>query len=167
MYGKLIQQLAQILRGSMVQDELYPVIFQLLAWVRVSKLKRLKGHLAFNPVEPPKDTKHLTHIFNLIGNSEVLGSDSNAFIYVSPALQHLSPGQLLQALEVLADANLNEAWAADDLTDTMSNGAGKWFANLPTELTWLMATLAKVETSMKVYLPFEQSFQLTAAVQAK
>lgn len=167
MYEKLIQQLAQILRGSMVLDELYPIIFQLLAWVRLSKRARLTGTLAFNPIEPPKDAKYLAHIFNQIGNSQILGSDSNAFLYVSPALQHFSPGQLLQALEVLADANLDEAWAADSLTNTLSNVASKWFASLPTELTGLMAALAKIETSMKAYLPFEQTFQLTAAVQAQ
>ena len=166
MYEKLIHQLAQLLRGNMVPDEFYPVALQLLAWVRVSKLGRLTGELAFNSVEPPRDAKHLVSIFNQIGSSEALGPDSSAFAYVSPALQHLSPGQVLQALELLADANLDSPWAADNLTAAMSSAAGKSFASLPSELTGLMAKLARVEPSMKVYLPFEQSFQLTAVVQA-
>lgn len=166
MYEKLIHQLAQLLRGNMVPDEFYPVALQLLAWVRVSKLGRLTGALAFNSVEPPRDAKHLVSIFNQIGSSEALGPDSSAFVYVSPALQHLSPAQVLQALELLADANFDSPWAADNLTAAMSSAAGKSFASLPSELTGLMAKLALVEPSMKVYLPFEQSFQLTAVVQA-
>lgn len=165
MYEKLIHQLAQLLRGNMVPDEFYPVALQLLAWVRVSKLGRLTGALAFNPVAPPRDAKHLVSIFNQIGSSEALGPDSSAFVYVSPALQHLSPGQVLQALELLADANLDSPWAPDNLTAAMSSAAGKSFASLPNELTGLMVLLARVEPSMKIYLPFEQSFQLTAAVQ--
>lgn len=167
MYEKLIQQLAQLLRGNMVSEEFYPVAFQLLAWVRVSKLARLTGGLAFNPAKPPRDAKHLVSIFSQIGEGEALGPDSSAFVYVSPALQHLSPGQVLQALEILADANLEAPWNADGLTTTMSSGTGKWFASLPEEVTGLMAALARIEPSMKVYLPFEQSFQLTAAVQAR
>ncbi|GBG01584.1 hypothetical protein AZSI13_09110 [Azospira sp. I13] len=166
MYEKLIHQLAQLLRGNMVPDEFYPVALQLLAWVRLSKLGRLMGGLAFNPVEPPRDAKHLVSIFNQIGSYEALGPDSSAYVYVSPALQHLSPGQVLQALELLADANLDLPWAPDNLTAAMSSAAGKSFASLPNELTGLMAKLARVEPSMKVYLPFEQSFQLTAVVQA-
>jgi len=165
MYEKLIFQLAQLLRGNMVLDELYPVALQLLAWVRVSKLGRLTGPLAFNPTTPPRDAKQLVSIFSQIGSSVALGYNSNAFTYVSPALQHLSPGQVLQALEILASANLNERWAAHSLTATMSSGAGKGFASLPDEITRLMTVLARIEPSRKVYLPFEQSFQLTAAVQ--
>jgi type I restriction enzyme M protein len=167
MYEKLIQQLAQLLRGNMVPDEFYPVALQLLAWVRVSKRGHLTGALAFNPAEPPRDAKQLISVFSQIGSSKALGPDSNAFAYVSPALQHLSPGQVLQTLELLAIANLDERWAAHNLTATMSNGAGKWFASLPDEVTKLMATLARIEPLKKVYLPFEQIFQLTAAVQEK
>ena len=165
MYEKLIFQLAQLLRGNMVLDELYPVVLQLLAWVRVSKLGRLPGALAFNPVTPPRDIKQLVTIFSQIGSSVSLGCDSNAFTYVSPALQHLSPGQVLQTLELLASANLDERWPAHSLTATMSSGAGKGFASIPDEVTQLMAMLARIEPSRTVYLPFEQSFQLTAAVQ--
>lgn len=165
MYEKLIHQLAQLLRGNMVSDDFYPVALQLLAWVRASKLAHLTGALAFNPAEPPRDAKQLVSIFNEIGNSEALGADSSAFVYVSPALQHLSPGQVLQALELLADANLSEPWANDSLTAMMSSGAGKGLPSQPNELTSLMITLARVEPSNRVYLPFEYSFQLTAAVQ--
>ena len=167
MYEKLIQQLAQILRGNMVSDEFYPVALQLLAWVRVSKLGRLNGTLAFNPADPVRDAKQLVSIFSQIGTSQALGSDSNAFTYVSPALQHLSPGQVLQTLELLTSANLDERWAAPSLTATMSSGAGKWFASLPDEVTELMVTLARIGPSRRIYLPFEQSFQLTAAVQER
>lgn len=167
MYERLMQHLTQILSGNMVPDEFYPVAFQLLAWVRASKLARLTGKQAFNPAEPPRDAKHLATIFSQIENSEALAADSGAFGYVSPALQQLSPGQMLQALELLGEANLNEAWPTDRLTAMMSSGAGKGFASLPSELSELMTMLARVEPSMKVYLPFEQSFQLTAAVQTQ
>lgn len=165
MYEKLIQQLAQLLRGNMVLDEFYPVVFQLLAWVRVSKLEHLTGALAFNPADPPRDAKQLVSIFSQIGSSYALGPESNAFTYVSPALQHLSPGQVLQTLELLASANLDKRWPARSLTATMSSGARKWFGSLPDEVTRLMAVLAQIKPSSKVYLPFEQGFQLTAAVQ--
>ena len=167
MYEKLIHQLAQLLRGNMVLDEFYPVAFQLLAWVRVSKLGRLTRELAFNPAEPPRDAKHLVSIFTQIGDSGGLGHDSSAFVYVSPALQHLSPAQVLQALEILASSNLDQPWDAQSLTATMSSGFGKWFAGLPSEVISLITALARVEPSMTVYIPFEQSFQLTASIQEK
>lgn len=167
MYEKLIHQLAQLLRGNMVLDEFYPVAFQLLAWVRVSKLGRLTRELAFNPAEPPRDAKHLVSIFTQIGDSGALGHDSSAFVYVSPALQHLSPAQVLQALEILASSNLDQPWDAQSLTATMSSGFGKWFAGLPSEVISLITALARVEPSMTVYIPFEQSFQLTASIQEK
>lgn len=166
MYEKLIQQLAECLRGNIVADEIYPLAFQLLAWVRASKLGRLAGGMAFNPAEPPRDAKHLFAVFSQIGSAGALGADSSAFVYVSPALQRLSPAQVIQALELLADANLKSPWAADSLTAMMSSGAGKGVMNLPNELTNLMAALVGVAPQMRVYLPFEQSFQLTAAVQA-
>lgn len=167
MYEKLVFQLAQLLRGNMVSDELYPVVCQLLAWTRVSKLARLTGRLAFDAAELPKDAKHLISIFNQIADSKVLGTDSSAFGYISPALQLMSPGQLLQALELLSNADLNAPWPPDALTATMSGGASKWsgIASLPNEVIGLMAKLARIEPSMRVYLPFEQSFQLTAAIQ--
>jgi type I restriction enzyme M protein len=167
MYEKLIHQLAQLLRGNMVLDEFYPVAFQLLAWVRVSKLGHLTRELAFNPTEPPRDAKHLVFIFTQISDSAALGNNSSAFVYVSPALQHLSPAQVLQALEILAASNLDQPWDAQSLTRTMSSGLGKWFAGLPSELTSLITVLARVERSMTAYIPFEQSFQLTASVQEK
>lgn len=167
MYEKLIHQLAQLLRGNMVLDEFYPVAFQLLAWVRVSKLGRLTRELAFNPAEPPRDAKHLVSIFTQIGDSGALGHDSSAFVYVSPALQHLSPAQVLQALEILASSNLDQPWDAQSLTATMSSGFGKWFAGLPSEVTSLITALTRVEPSMTVYIPFEHSFQLTASIQEK
>lgn len=167
MFEKLLHQLVQLLRGNMAPDEYYPLAFQLLAWVRASKLGWLTGGLAFNPTEPPRDAKHLVSIFSHIGNSNALGANSSAFVYFSPALQHLSPGQVIQALELLVDANFDKPWPADSLTATMSSAPGKWFASLPNELTDLMTTLARVEPSMRVYLPFEQSFQLTVAVQAQ
>lgn len=167
MYDRLIQQLAHILRGNMMPDEFYPLAFQLLAWVRVSKLGRLPGELAFKSGDTPRDAKHLSTIFNQIGESEALGSDGNAFAYVSPALQHLSPGQLVQSLELLSETNLNSPWSADNLIATMSSGLGKWFGSLPAEVTSLMIALARVQSSSRAYLPFEQSFQLTVAVQAR
>ncbi len=167
MYEKLIQQLAQLLRGNIVSDEIYPLAFQLLAWVRASKLGRLTGEVTFNPAAPPRDARHLFAIFSQIGSAEVLGENSCAFAYVSPALQHLTPGQVVQALELLADANLESPWATGSLTASMTSGSGKGVMNLPTELTYLMVGLLDVAPQMRVYLPFEQSFQLTAAVQAQ
>ena len=167
MYEKLINRLAQLLRVNMVLDEFYPVAFQLLAWVRVSKLGRLTRELAFNPAEPIRDAKHLVSIFTRIGDSKALGHDSSAFVYISPALQNLTPAQALQALEILASSNLDQPWDAQNLTATMSSGFGKWFAGLPSEVISLITALARVEPSMTVYIPFEQSFQLTASVQEK
>lgn len=165
MYEKLISQIAQLLRGNMVADEFLPLALQLVAWVRTSKLGYIPVELAFNPNEVPKDAKRLTIFFQKIGESSVLGANSAAFSYVSPALQHLSAGQLIQSLELLAEANLDEPWPADSLIATMNGGLGRWFWGLPTELTNLMATLARIERRARVYLPFEQSLQLTAMAQ--
>lgn len=167
MYEKLIQQLAQLLRGNIVADEIYPLAFQLLAWVRASKLGRLAEDVAFNPTEPPRDAKHLFAIFSQIGRTDALGADSSAFVYVSPALQHVSPGQVIQSLELLATANLELPWATDSLTSMISSMSGKGVMNLPVELTNLMVALVGVAPQTRVYLPFEQTFQLTAAVQAR
>lgn len=164
MYEKLLHQLAQLLRGNMVLNEFYPVALQLLAWVRVSKLGRLNAGLAFNPSELPRDAKYLVSIFTQIGNSGALGTDSSAFMYVSPALQHLSPAQVLQALEILAPSNFDEPWDAQDLTATISNGMSKWFPGLPSELVSLMTVLAQVAPTVTAYIPFELSFQLSASV---
>jgi type I restriction enzyme M protein len=165
MYEKLLHRLVQLLHGSMVPDEYYPVAFQLLAWARVSSHGRLPRELAFEPAEPPRDAKHLATIFTQISESGSLGADSNAFVSVSPAMQRLSRAQVLQALEIVASSNLDQPWDAKSLTATMTGGLGRWFAGLPPELTSLMSALARLQPSMSAYIAFEQSFQLTAAVQ--
>lgn len=165
MYERLIHQITNLLRGSIGSDEFFPLAFQVIAWVRASKLGRLDDGLAFNPNDAPRDAKQLSMIFHKIGESELLDGNSAAFSYVSPALQHLSAGQLLQALELLAESNLDEPWSAENLISTIGGRLGKGFWMLPIKLTELMLSLAHVQSQARVYLPFEQSFQLTAAAQ--
>lgn len=167
MYEKLIDQLAKTLRGNIAQVEFYSIAFQLLAWVRASKLGRLTDDLSFNPAEAPRDVKYLSSIFTKIASMEALGNDSYAFSYVSPSLQYLSPGQLLQALEILSSSNLDQPWDPESLAMTMSSMGGRHLSALSFEVIRLMSQLAQVPESGKVYIPFEESFQLTATMQKR
>lgn len=167
MYEKLIFQLSQLFRNSgNTPEALYPILLQLLAWVRVSKLGHLKGELAFNPDQMPKDAKELATIFNRIVEERPLGDDSDGFAFVSRGFQLLERGSLFQALDLLGEANLNEPWPATDLTISIGSKMERFFGNLPTEVVQLMAALVCLEPKQKVYLPFEQTFQLSAAVEA-
>lgn len=167
MYEKLILQLSQLFRTSAsVQEAFYPIALQLIAWVRVSKLGRLKGELAFNPDHTPKDAKELATVFSRIVETKSLGSDSDGFAFVSRSFQLIERGSLLQALDLLRAANLNEPWPATELTLSVGSKMDRFFGSLPPEVVQLMTALLQLEANQKVYLPFEQTFQLSAAVEA-
>lgn len=167
MYEKLISQLTQLFRTSAnTQEALYPIALQLIAWVRVSKLGLLIGDLAFNPNQMPKDAKELATIFSHIVDQKALGNDSDAFAFVSRSFQLIERGSLLQALDLLGDANLNEPWPATELTLSVASKMDRFFGSLPKEVVQLMAALIRLEPEQRVYLPFEQAFQLSAAVEA-
>lgn len=165
MYERLIYQLTSILRGSIGSDDIFPFAYQLTAWVRLSKLGRLLGELAFDLKNPPRDVKQLIVIFQKLAQDETLGSNASAFGYVGAAVSHLTPGQLLQVLELLAESNLDEAWPASDLISSAGVRLGRGLIVLPDELTQLMTALSRVKRGDRVYLPFEQGFQLTAHIQ--
>lgn len=168
MYEKLIFQLSQLFRNSgNTPEALYPILLQLLAWVRVSKLGHLKGELAFNPDQMPKDAKELATIFNRIVEERPLGDDSDGFAFVSRGFHLLERGSLFQALDLLGEANLNEPWSATDLTLSVGSKIDRFFGNLPIEVVQLMSALVCLEPKQKVYLPFEQTFQLSAAAEAE
>jgi type I restriction enzyme M protein len=162
MYERLLQQLINICRiGS---DEFLPFALQLIAWLRISKHGQLQRELAFNPDNAPRDAKHIALIFHKIGESQSLGINNSAFSYVSPIIQHLSSGQLLQSLELISSSNLEEPWPEDNLIRTIGPRLGRGIIDLPQELIDLMISLAEIQSDERVYIPFEQSFQLTGFV---
>jgi len=165
MYDRLIDQLTSLLRGNLGADDYFPFALQLTAWVRLSKLGKLPPELAFNPMEPPRDIKQLTAIFMALNESDALAQNASAFAYIGAAISHLTPGQLLQALELLSESNLDEPWPATQLSNSIAIRLGRGYFGLPEELARLMVTLAQVKPGERVYLPFEQGFQLTAQVQ--
>jgi type I restriction enzyme M protein len=169
----------QILRGALDQEELLHFALQLVAWVRLSRLGVLSGELAFNAQNLPRGVSQVTDIFEQLSDvsqadifdqpskTDVLGKNSMAFGYVNPAVQHLSVGQLLQALEALAAANLTDTWQFDDLIAFSNEKASRGFIGLPIEVAELMIALAQISSGDKVYLPFEHGFQLTTCAQKK
>lgn len=165
MYGKIILQINDILRTSTGNDDFYPLAFQLMAWVRQSKLGRLTGSNGFDAGDIPREAKQLGSIFQAISESAALGPDSAAFAYASPTLQHISPGQLIQVLEFLATCNLVAPWPVDELLHIINERHVREPLTLPPEVVDLMIELANIESDERVYIPFEHSFQLTASAQ--
>jgi type I restriction enzyme M protein len=165
----------QILRGALDLEELLHFALQLIAWVRLSRLGVLSGELAFDEHNLPRGVSQITDVFEQLSDvsqtdifkHDLLGKNSMAFGYVNPAVQHLSVGQLLQALEVLAAANLTDTWQFDDLMAFSNDKASRGFIGLPIEVAELMIALAQISSGDKVYLPFEHGFQLTACAQKK
>lgn len=159
----LINQLTNILRGNIGSDDFYPFAYQLMAWVRLSKLGALPAKLSFNPNDSIRDIKEVTRIFSELAQTKEL-SNSQAFSHVGAAINHVSPGQLLQALELLNASNLKTAWPVNDLIQNISIHSFRGANVIPDELSNLMIALCKIDANDYVYIPFEQSYQLTARV---
>ena len=159
----LVNQLTNILRGNIGSDDFYPFAYQLMAWVRLSKLKALPTQLSFNPDNSIRDIKEVTRIFSELAQTKEL-ANAQAFSHVGAAINHVSPGQLLQALELLNASNLKTAWPVDDLIQNISIHSFRGANVIPDELSNLMIALCKIDANEYVYIPFEQSYQLTARV---
>lgn len=165
MYEKIVWQINNILRSSVGSDEFIPLILQLMAWIRLSRLRRITGTFAFNADDISGEAKQLGSIFQGIAESGELGQEAAAFAYASPALQHISAGQLIQILELLATCNLDAPWPIDELLNIINDRHPREQLSLPNEVIKLMVELAKLSPKQQVYIPFEHSFQLTAAAQ--
>jgi type I restriction enzyme M protein len=165
MYGRLIFQITEILRGAVSTEELFPFAMQLIAWVRLSRLGKLKGELAFNENNLPRGVGQIEDIFNQLRKSELLGQDAMAFNYVNQAVHHFSASQILAVLEMLVTENLKDAWQKDEFIAFIHERTGRSFLGLPVEVAELMVALAQIKQGDKVYLPFELAFQLTACAQ--
>lgn len=170
MNEKLIWQVVDIFRGNVGSDEIYTFAYQLLAWVRLSKLGKLSGvsndlgkasDQLFDPNYPPRDIKALTQKFNRLAENQNL-KNAHAFGHTGTAISQITPGQLLQALELLNASNLTEAWPVKDLVKTLTFKSYKNNNALPEELSNLMIALCELQTGDEIYLPFEQNYQLTA-----
>lgn len=159
----LVNQLTNILRGNIGSDDFYPFAYQLMAWVRLSKLGNLPAQLSFNPNDSVRDIKEVTRIFSELAQTKEL-ANAQAFSHVGAAINHVSPGQLLQALELLNASNLKTAWPVDDLIENISIHSFRGANVIPDELSNLMIALCKISANEYVYIPFEQSYQLTARV---
>lgn len=159
----LVNQLTNILRGNIGSDDFYPFAYQLMAWVRLSKLGSLPAQLSFNPNDSIRDIKEVTRIFSELAQTKEL-ANAQAFSHVGAAINHVSPGQLLQALELLNASNLKTAWPVDDLIQNISIHSFRGANVIPDELSNLMIALCKIDANDYVYIPFEQSYQLTARV---
>lgn len=165
MYNKLIEQIIQKLRGVVTIEELLPFAMQLIAWVRLSRLGKLTGELAFTDGNLPRGAGHIADIFKQLSDSELLGSNAIAFDYVSPAIQHFSASQILAVLEMLEAESLKEPWQKDDFIAFINERSNRSLMGLPVEVTELMIALGQINPDDKVYLPFETMFQLTACAQ--
>lgn len=159
----LVNQLTNILRGNIGSDDFYPFAYQLMAWVRLSKLGNLPEQLSFNPNDSIRDIKEVTRIFSELAQTKEL-ANAQAFSHIGAAINHVSPGQLLQALELLNASNLKTAWPVDDLIQNISIHSFRGANVIPDELSNLMIALCKIDANEYVYIPFEQSYQLTARV---
>lgn len=159
----LVNQLTNILRGNIGSDDFYPFAYQLMAWVRLSKLGNLPEQLSFNPNDSIRDIKEVTRIFSELAQTKEL-ANAQAFSHVGAAINHVSPGQLLQALELLNASNLKTVWPVDDLIQNISIHSFRGANVIPDELSNLMIALCKIDANDYVYIPFEQSYQLTARV---
>lgn len=163
MNRQLINQLTNILRGNIGSDDFYPFAYQLMAWVRLSKLGNLPPQLSFNQNESVRDIKDVVRIFSEISqHNEIV--NAQAFSHVGAAINYVSPGLLLQALELLNASNLKEAWPVNDLIQNITAHILRGANVLPDELSNLMIALCQIEKNELVYIPFEQSYQLTACV---
>lgn len=165
MYGRLIFQIIDTLRGAVSAEELLPFTMQLIAWVRLSRLGKLTGELAFNENNLPRGVGQIVDIFDQLRKSESLGQNAMAFNYVNQAIHHFSASQILAVLESLASENLKDAWQKDEFITFIHERAGRSVLGLPIEVAELMVALAQIKQGDKVYLPFELAFQLTACAQ--
>lgn len=165
MYGRLIFQIIDTLRGAVSAEALLPFAMQLIAWVRLSRLGKLTGELAFNENDLPRGVGQIVDIFDLLRKNESLGQNAMAFNYVNQAIHHFSASQVLAVLESLASENLKDAWQKDEFITFIHKRPGRSFLGLPIEVAELMVALAQIKQGDKVYLPFELAFQLTACAQ--
>ena len=160
MYKQVLQQIINE-RGSMNKDELLIFTYQLAAWIKLSKQDRLNDELNFTK-KNNFEFKNISDIFREISDSQFLEANSSAFSYVNPAIQHISYLQLQTIIEWLAECDFNNPWDAEDLINRVSNPS---LVRLPSELTQLIISLAQMEKEEDIYLPFENSFQLTVCAQ--
>ena len=160
MYKQVLQQIINE-RGSMNKDEFLIFTYQLAAWIKLSKQGRLNGDLKFTK-KNNFEFKYISDIFREISELQLLEANSSAFSYVNPAIQHISSQQLNTIIEWLAECDFNKRWDPENLINLVSNPA---LVRLPSELTQLIISLTQMKKEEDIYLPFENSFQLTACAQ--
>ncbi|NLY27834.1 MAG: N-6 DNA methylase [Alcaligenaceae bacterium] len=172
MYSRLFQELTRLIPS--VSSRRAPVkettALQLIAWARASRLGRLPANLAFDPALGLEHGGHIALVFQKIHERGALQNASLVFTETDLVLHdlHTRSIQRIQSLLAASFDDLQQPWPVDDFL----NEARQIFDPLrldflPKELVQLMVTLAGVRASTPVYIPFEASFQLSAAVQAQ
>lgn len=156
MYRDLIRALKPIFSGHLSEGEQLLTAIQVVAWARLSLLGKLTDDLNLYA-----SSQSFPTIFTALAKHPEWAT---AFSHQSRVGQVLGNTTLSRLLMFLDNRSLKTPWAAIDFADYVcAEYSGKIAPDVPSEIRQLMLALADPQNTDAVYLPFESSFQLSAA----